>query len=216
MGFSFPGTNFGAITASALSPPTVGSISFWIRPASLGGTQRICATGDAFEGRFDGTTLFNDFAKSGSNSLNFGTFSNGTLYHLVATWSLSTAVGQCYRDGAFFSSDSTRNTVSNGTFSLSGRPGTGNFFAGQMYDVRIYNRIILPAEIVTIFNSEGNDSIVNGLQNRWRMDEGSAGTVFSGAGASKDIGPSRLDLSSSTAPPTYVYDAAIGGRRRLT
>jgi hypothetical protein len=176
----------------------------------------LCAASDSFEARFSGTTLISDYALSGSSALSFGTFSNGVLVHVVSTWNLGTAAGQAFRDGVLVGSSSDRNTAAAGLFTLSGRNGAGNYFAGELYDIRIYNRVISPAEVVTIFNSEGNDSIVDGLLNRWRMDESTAGIVFSGAAVGKDIGQNRQDLTSFTGAPTYVYNAPFGGRRRLT
>jgi len=215
MGFDFPGTDFGAYTTTNLTPPTTGSICFWIRPQNLGGVQRVCATADNFECRFENALLINDYAITGTSVINFGTFSNGTLYHCVATWNVSSTAGQAYRDGSLVSSASDRNGVTAGLFTLSGRNGIGQYFEGELYDIRIYNRILSANEILTIYNSKGMDSIVYGMIHRWMMNEQSPGIAFSGSGAAKDIGANQLNLTAYTGPPAYIYDASLSGRRRM-
>lgn len=213
MGLSAPGTGVGALTESSFTTQNQGSISLWVRPQALSGVQRLMGGADQFEGRFDGTTLYDDWFIGGGGGQNFGTFSVGTLYHCVGTWDLTTEVGQTYRDGSFVASGSGYNDTFTGVVSMFSRVGT-NPFNGDLHDIRIYNRVLSASEILTIYNSRGKDSIVYGLVDRWTCDEGVNGSTLSGSGTVKDRGASQIDFDADTGAPTYIYDADVTPRRR--
>ena len=59
-------------------------------------------------------------------------------------------------------------------------------FNGKEWDFRLYNRALSPAEIRTIYSAKGNDNIVDGLVDWWRMDEKPDGQT-AGAGDVIDI-----------------------------
>lgn len=198
-------------STSTLTPPTVGTIVAWIRPSALSGTQRILGCSDNFEGRFDGTTLYSDWGISGGNSLNFGALSNNVLYHIAATWNVSTGAGQTYLDGAFVASDSARNGVSGGAFSLNAR-GTTNPFINALDDARIYNRVLSAGEIESIYRSRGSDSIHSGLLHRWTMSEGEAGANIVANGVKDVVGGYHLGIRSGT--PQYARGTILFRRRR--
>lgn len=52
-----------------------------------------------------------------------------------------------------------------------------DFFDGDIADLRVYDRTLTEAEIMTIYMSRGKDGIVHGLQGRWPMNDGAIGSV---------------------------------------
>jgi hypothetical protein len=147
--------------------------------------------------------------------LNFGALSDGTLYHIVGTWNVSTGAGQAFKDGSLFGSGTSRNGVSNGVMSFGAR-GTSNPFEGELYDIRIYNRVLAAPEVQTIYNARGMDGIVAGLLHRWLMNEGQPGASLSGTGTVKDHASGQINVSVGTGTaPVFIYDGLIQPRRRV-
>lgn len=213
MGLNFTGAN--SVDAASVSPPSVGSVSFWVRPQSIAGTQRIFATGDDFEARFDGGTLYADWGTSGSVLLNCGSFVVGQLGHCVCTWNVGTGAKTAYRDGVSSGSASDSNGVTSGPFQMAVRPGTSDYFTGEVYDARFYTRILSAAEVATIYAARGRDGIINGLACWWKMDERASGLTVLTNGVKCASGDTDLTPSGSPTP-TYIYTADIqGGRRRV-
>jgi len=214
MGLYCDDADSAANTASAITVPANGSLCFWIIPRNLGGTTRILGFDDAFEGRFDGTTLYHEWTQSGGGGEVVGTFANDTLYHVVCTWNGTTEVGEAYLDGAFVTSGSGYNdNPSSGILSLNSRAGSGELVS-EFYDVRIYNRVLSAAEIQTMFNARGADGICDGMLHRWKLDELAPGATL-GTNGAKDEGSSQIPFTTGAATATYVYNAPIVGRRRV-
>ena len=215
MGLDAPGTGFGAQTVSSITTPSVGTISFWMIPRGLSGTQRILAIADDFEGRFaNGNELNHEWGRAGGGALDAPVV-NDTTYHIVGTWDGVTDDGQLYVDGQLDSSTETDyNNTATGTLVFFDRSGTSDPWDGELYDVRIYNRVLSAAEILTLYNSRGGDSIVAGLVNRWMLDEGAAGTTMSGTGVAKDRGSQQNNVSSAAGAPDWIYGVPLIPRRR--
>ena len=214
MGLSAPGTGDAAYTSLSVSPAQQGTIAFWVRALDIGTTQRLLGIDDDFEGRLvsDGE-LFNEFAQSGSTSSTFGVLTEGTLYHLVSIWDISGGIARSFRDGTLYDTNDSPDSVPSGEMEFFNRVGRSDYFEGDLHDVRIYDRVLTPNEILTLYNSRGRDSIVHGLVHRWVFDEGADGSTFSGSGTGKDrVG--KNDADADTGPPTYIYDANIAPRRR--
>lgn len=66
--------------------------------------------------------------------------------------------------------------------------GTGDATTGFIDDVRVYNRLLGASEIKTIFTARGNDAILQGAQNIWRMNEQPPGTVATAINSIIDLG----------------------------
>jgi len=66
-------------------------------------------------------------------------------------------------------------------------------FHGCMEDIRVYDRALSPAEILTMFNSQGHDGIVDNLSGRWNQNALDSGTTV----------PTATDT---------VKDASVNGR----
>ncbi|MBT8428493.1 MAG: LamG domain-containing protein [Gammaproteobacteria bacterium] len=185
-----------------------------MRPQNLGGTQRVMAIGDGFEGRFDSTALYDDFGYAGGTSLNISGFSDEVLRHVAFTWdTVTTEDGQAYLNGALDGTDTSGyNDTETGVIGMFSR--NSNEFIGELYDIRIYDRILSAAEILTIYNSRGADSIVYGLLHRWTLDEGADGSTLSGTGVAKDRAQNQNNFSSASGAPDYIYDGNVVSRRR--
>lgn len=146
---------------------------------------------------------------------------DGNWHHGAAVRDGSTL--RLYRDGV------ERNTGGlPGGYDLSGmsqreahigairRQDTGaiiEFFDGEIEDVRVYGRALSPAEIQTIYATQGADGIVDGLIAGWPLDEGAEGATASGADSSKDIGTNDLDGTPNNSP---VYRGSERRFRRRT
>ena len=76
-------------------------------------------------------------------------------------------------------------------------------FTGSIEDVRMYDRILNPAEILTIYNSRGIDNILSGLVTRWPLIREAVGTVASGAGSVFDISGNNVH-ATPVGSPTYA------------
>lgn len=84
---------------------------------------------------------------------------------------------------------------------------------GRIYDLRIYNRILTPAEVATIYNMRGKDNIINGLVFH-PMLKGAAGlSTFDGAvlGADNTIyDPYSQTYGVPVGSPIAVADNVLG------
>jgi hypothetical protein len=89
----------------------------------------------------------------------------------------------------------------------------GGFFDGRIQDVRIYNRALSADEINDIFQSRGRDSIVLGLQSRFKLIEQNPGVAVA-AGSVKDSGIQGSVLSPNNSPPYAEW--LVSSRRRRT
>ncbi len=106
--------------------------------------------------------------------------------------------------------------ASTGRFAIGGQHGGGNTCDADHADVRIYNRILTPAEMQTIVAAQGHDGIVNGLELRAQLNEGPLGTLVSAINPI-DVGPAKIAyFGEFGAPvPSYVQDGGLSFRKRV-
>ena len=77
-------------------------------------------------------------------------------------------------------------------------------FDGLIEDVRVYNRDLSLDEIQTIYQVRGNDGIVDGLEARWPLNEGSYGlTVPNTADQVKDVSGNNRHGGPDGSNPVY-------------
>lgn len=206
-----------AATVSSLATPSSLTICAWAYFISFPGTNRPLGKADDFEWRCNGSgVLFNDTGVSGGAGVSItGNLSTSTLYHIATTNNLSTGAAAIYLNGSLDNSvgSGQTSTAASATFTLGTRTGSGNYANVSLEDVRIYNRVLSAAEISTIYACRGTDGIVNGLLNRWLLNENSQGTAASGAGILKDLtGNNNLTPSNS---PTWEYSNSVISSRRV-
>lgn len=94
-------------------------------------------------------------------------------------------------------------------FAVSRRAGT-TLLTGNMEDMRIYNRILSPQEVSTIYAARGVDGIVSGLLHRYPLDDRAPGATAAGA----------VDVTNNSVPvatnlPTFAA-GVLRFRRKLT
>ncbi len=177
------------------------SVSFWMRLGDLAGTHHIIGCHSYFEILMSGNQLINDLYQASSGNLISNTeFIKHIWYHIVCTRdSSNNAI--IYVNAVQDNTSSINSlTPSTANLQIGHRTGaTGEYFAGNLEDVRIYNRVITLAEVQTIYGCEGIDGIVDGLEHRWFFNEWSEFAVASGSGAVKDLA-GVLDMTPTNSP----------------
>lgn len=174
--FDFNGsTNYISVSnASQYQPNTALTIAGWIRGDAWGSgadVDTILRKGEANPNNYalaisDGKV---ELLLDGNDSLGFRgntLLTTGEWYHVAATWDGSNV--RIYVNGVLDTTPASRTgTINTDTRSLyiGGTIG-GDLFDGMIYDVRVYNRALLPEEVVELY----------GLTGHWKLDE-SSGTV---------------------------------------
>lgn len=111
-----------------------------------------------------------------------GTTSLNVWWHFAVTYDGTTS--RAYANGAEINSNIvTLNTeavlgLNIGKWYEGSQP-TANlrYFNGRIADVRAYSRTLSADEIVTIYNGRGKDGIVESLEGRWLLNDGSTSTI---------------------------------------
>lgn len=98
---------------------------------------------------------------------------------------------QVVNEPATFDAATTSNTPSVSGYHGQDAAGDANQMAGALEDLRVYSRLLGPAEILSMFAQRGKDAILFGRQNQWYLKEQPSGTIASGVGTIIDIGPNR-------------------------
>lgn len=92
-----------------------------------------------------------------------------------------------------------------------------DFFDGEIADLRVYDRALSEAEIMTIYMSRGKDGIVNGLEGRWPMNDGLIGGVVPSTfvdateEAISSSASTTLDVPNNTDGDLLVACIGVGG-----
>jgi len=111
-----------------------------------------------------------------------------TWYHIAGTANAAKFT-EIYINGVLEGSGTGVDVPVGSTLSLGNRTGApaNQCTNGILEDMRVYSRVLSVAEIQTIYACRGTDTIVEGLQNRWLLNEGAEGATASGAGIIKDL-----------------------------
>ena len=158
----FDGVGDYGITDSNFTPPTEGTVIFWMQvpgaPASHG---RVLGLADGWEirhvttGTADGIPygLVFDLGVSGVNTL-FATSSTfevpGTWYHIAATYNTADDTYAVYVNGALEASGTYSSSLSvpaANRLSFGTRTGSTNYWAGTLDDLRVYKYAMSEDEI---------------------------------------------------------------------
>jgi hypothetical protein len=138
------GTGGIAATNSAFSPPSEGSVAFWVQPATGTGTRRIFGNGGDWEVRQldDGTVVFDLCADGGTNIVSTNVpLSAGRWYHVAITYSSSNDTFEIYLDGVLHRSGTNSNNMvqqPGGVLSFGTRTGSTEYRGGALRDLREY------------------------------------------------------------------------------
>ena len=201
-------------TKSNLDPPDSASLCFWMGVENFD----TWIMGNDFYSWDVGTNSSNKLVNALNHSwtgalASTAALNSNQLYHIVCTAGSDTTA-QIYIDGAF-------DSETDGHFLT---PGASHFqignvaddtpyqFGGYLQDVRIYNRVLTANEVQTIYASQGNDSIVSGLTNRWLLNDG---VEYSSTADStvQDYGPDQNHMIVKSGEPFYMGTELKIGRK---
>ena len=149
----------------------------------------------------------------------------GTVYHVAVTFNYLTRIANIYINGLIAKGPSGVQTAStagntsatnsfNAELGSEETPASGEFMDGFIEDQRVYNRVLGPDEIQTIYNCMGVDGIVLGLQQRYCLDDSAPGVTVN-ASSPPDHGALGLNGSVASGGPVYAPQLATTFRRRL-
>jgi len=175
-----------AQTASAFTPPSVGTVAFWMRsngvPPALG---RVFGVGGDWEARqmTNGILVFDLCGEGGGHFETTTPLDEvGRWYHVAATFDSATDAYAIYIDGQLHKSGTNANAMLQrpaAVLSFGTRTGVAEYWQGALRDFRIYNRLLCPSEIAELY----------GLVGHWKLDEssGSIAADSSGLGRSGTV-----------------------------
>ena len=153
----FDGSN-DLVSIAAFDPPNIGTVALWFKASTSSVQQRPLGGHDAFEFNFEsGGKIYNQFFAAGSEyTASTSSFNAGQWYHLAGTWDFGTSRQEIYINGVLdASSDVNADDDPGGPFTLSigVRTGKTQYYAGLIDEVRIYSRVLSPAELAQLHSS---------------------------------------------------------------
>jgi len=147
----------------------------------------------------------------------------GVIQHLVAVMGWNTQTFQLFVNGTLATSSSPAGWTgaSSNTNSVLTQIAAWNnlstdlwFMNGLVEDLRVFQRVLAPAEIRNLYMYKGADRNVLGQINRWRMRGFIAGTPATGVGGVKDFALGRMHATPFNNPSTAA-DITNPGPRQL-
>jgi hypothetical protein len=155
----FDGSNDYVSFASGL--PVTDNLTYeaWVNPSVLGGDFRVILNHDGWSTgyihfQFAGSSL--QFALNGESD-KYATFSfnTNTWYQVAAVYSKSAKTVSFYVNGSFTNSENYSNppSITNTNFKMGSWNGNSRFFSGDIGLVRIYDRALNSAEILSNFDN---------------------------------------------------------------
>jgi hypothetical protein len=146
----------------------------------------------------------------------------GGLAHVAITVNVATKIVLFYKNGQVITAalasnlvDPTfENTNSKVASIAAADDSSREYIDGRLEDLRVYNRVLTADEIQTIYQCQGIDGIVLGLQHRFELQSGPAGTSFLAISA-QDSAQLQRDATVSSGNPLYAESIAPTFRRRL-
>jgi hypothetical protein len=177
------GTGGIAQTATAFTPPDIGTVAFWMRSTGApAATARIMGLGGDWEIRqlTDGTVV-SDLCGDGNTSIATTTplTEVGTWYHFAATFDSSNDTYAIYVNGQLERSGTNSSPMTQqaaAILSFGTRTGTSEYWSGALRDVRVYDRKLCPTEIDELY----------GLVGYWKLDESSGTTATDSSGLGRN------------------------------
>lgn len=139
---------------------------------------------------------------------------SGTLYHVCAVAAFNSTALRIYVNGVQENSitiagwtGATSNTASLSAYIASNN--TGSYFTGIITDARTYNRALSAQEVLNIYGARGRDSVVDGMQDRWKMVDNPPGYN----GTPQSIGLLQA-WPSQTNNPLFAENMGITSRSK--
>lgn len=140
--------------------------------------------------------------------------------HLCVTYDGSTVT--FYRNGVVAATSTNTGSVSstaNRQFCVSGVPTSPNTnkYAGNVEDIRIYNKALTLKEIQLILSANGKDGLYDKLIAWYQLNEFAPGGTVAPtvANSVKDHGPNKYDGRTYGASPTWIASLTNNTKARL-
>lgn len=119
-------------------------------------------------------------------------------HHIAVTFSVVSGEAIIYIDGLQDATDSSVATVDGASDGVQiGGFNANNETAGYQADNRLYDRELLPAEVLEVYGARGCDGITDGLVYRYTFSEEAEGAAIS---TSLDLGVNALSLTDTNSP----------------
>jgi Concanavalin A-like lectin/glucanases superfamily len=159
--------------AASLNDLATFTWSAWVYPNSWGSSvsyilAKISAGGSGKFLRVDNGSLLCEVTSSTTTAVAGGTLSLNQWQHVAMTFDSGTGVVTSYKNGiAIGSGTGTPNFHSDAPYDLAigNNPNnTTRYFDGTIDDVRVYNRALSPADVLTLYNSDSSEEIVGELR----------------------------------------------------
>jgi hypothetical protein len=158
-----------------------------------------------------------------------GTVLAGQTIHAVVTADFNARLANIYKNGVLIASGILVNGTAGNTSATNGKVGAigseddsqpfsdaGEFFDGHIEDARLYSRVLTADEVQTLYECQGIDGIVFGLQQRYELQDNAANINVSN---SSPADSAQQQLNGNVPPgngsPTYQESIAPTYRRRL-
>ncbi|MDJ0926913.1 MAG: DNRLRE domain-containing protein [Gammaproteobacteria bacterium] len=220
----FDGNNDRVTTNSNFTPPSAGTVSFWMQVDGPPGAHgRILGLHDTWEirhvttGTPDGIPygLVFDLGVSGVNTefVTTTTIDNpGQWYHIAASYDTATDAYAVYIDGVPHTSgiySSPLSMPSAAPLSLGTRTGSSNNYDGKLDDVRIYDRVLTPAQIADLAAGGGGGGGCSGNfrdefnARSWDGDDGTLGWSTDWVEVGESDGPTSGDTRITNDTSNY-------------
>lgn len=201
MSIQFASGTEAITTAAAFSEPAVGSVCLWFRPSNVTGTNRLMGTDTLWECRLNGSDMLHEFRQSDVPNMTT-VFATDTWYHLVFTYdgtnkgayvdAVADPVEGVYAHGT----NGSDTVLSLGTSTWNAAEG----MAGQLEDIRVYDRVLSQKEVELIYDGNGRDGLLRGLIHWWQMNNGAEGSIVT---LEPDL-ISKVHMDTIVGSPTYV------------
>jgi len=198
----FDGFSGDAVTGSPFSPPSTGTIAFWMRSSgNPTSRERIFGLGGDWETRQepDGTLSF-DLGAEGPPEFvtNASLDKEDRWYHVVAVFDANDDTYEVWVDGQLDNSgtnSSDMTSQSPGLLSFGTRTGSSENWEGALRDFRVYSTKLSPAEIAELY----------GIIAHWAFDESTGTDAADSSGRGNDaeyIASPTLGAAGAFPPKT--------------
>lgn len=207
-----------AVTTTGKTTPSTFTIAAWINPTNASGIDTILTLGSNVSFRTNGSRL--RLTTYGFQDHDSGTsmFSGNVWTHVAVTFTPSTSDGvKFYVNGVLRSTlASSAITTGTGAWKIGGATTASEYFAGSLDEVRLYNRILNPAEIATLANA----SLFDDWRAIWFSPGELGNSLVSGANATTPnggltvLGAYAFGLNPrATNGPASVWSSSSSGTR---
>lgn len=198
----FDGLSAKAITEQDFSPPSTGTVAFWMRSAGLpDASSSIFGVSDDWEVRqeTDGTLAFDLGAEGTPEFVTLTPLDEpDRWYHVVAVFDANDDTFQVYVDGQLDADGVNGDDIvsqSAGQLTFGTRTDATDYWEGALRDFRVYGNKLTAEEVAELY----------GMLAYWKLDELSGSVALDSSGRGNDaayVGPPTLGVNGAFPPQT--------------